>query len=110
MGAKNIFDRTHITPAEARRQPAPTVPVPATVEGALATPDGRWRVEVIGRDGLRSYCLLHADNVIDGLELAAVEQLLGRAGVDLGDLVEVDGEHDSARRIGAASQRGPPPR
>jgi bifunctional non-homologous end joining protein LigD len=83
------------TPAEARRQPAPTVPAPAEVEGALATPDGRWRVEVVRRDGQRSYRLLHADNVIDGLDLAAVEQLLGRAGVDLGDLGE-------ARRTGAA--------
>ncbi|GAA3957880.1 non-homologous end-joining DNA ligase [Actinoplanes auranticolor] len=84
------------TPAEARRQPAPTVPAPAEVEGALATPDGRWRVEVVRRDGQRSYRLLHADNVIDGLDLAAVEQLLGRAGVDLGDLGE------TRRRTGAA--------
>jgi bifunctional non-homologous end joining protein LigD len=83
------------TPAEARRQPAPAVPAPAQVEGALATPDGKWRVEVVRRDGQRSYRLLHADNVIDGLDLAAVEQLLGRAGVDLGDLGE-------ARRTGAA--------
>jgi bifunctional non-homologous end joining protein LigD len=83
------------TPAEARRQPAPTVPAPAEVEGALTTPDGKWRVEVIRRDGQRSYRLLHADNVIDGLDLTAVEQLLGRAGVDLGDLGEV-------RRMGAA--------
>ncbi|GIM93645.1 non-homologous end-joining DNA ligase [Paractinoplanes toevensis] len=90
------------TPAEARRQPAPTVPAPATVEGALATADGKWRVEVIQRDGLRSYRLLHADNVIDGLDLAAVEQLLGRAGVDLGDLVENNGGGDPTPRIGAA--------
>ncbi|MEV6851420.1 hypothetical protein [Actinoplanes sp. NPDC051411] len=90
------------TPGEARRQPAPTVPAPAEVEGALATPDGRWRVEVIRRDGLRSYRLLHADNVIEGLELTAVEQLLARAGVDLGDLVEINGEDVVTRRIGAA--------
>jgi bifunctional non-homologous end joining protein LigD len=83
------------TPAEARRQPAPTVPAPAEVEGALTTPDGKWRVEVVRRDGQRSYRLLHADNVIDGLDLASVEQLLARAGVDLGDLGEV-------RRVGAA--------
>jgi bifunctional non-homologous end joining protein LigD len=94
--------RTDRTPPEARRQPAPTVPAPATVEGALATPDGRWRVEVILRDGQRSYRLLHADNVIDSLELAAVQQLLGRAGVDLGDLVEIKDKHNSTRHIGAA--------
>jgi bifunctional non-homologous end joining protein LigD len=69
------------TPAEARRQPAPAVPGPATVEGALVTADGRWRVEVIQRDGVRSHRLPHADNVIDGLDLAAVEQLLNRGRV-----------------------------
>jgi bifunctional non-homologous end joining protein LigD len=90
------------TPAEARRQPALTVPAPATVEGALATPDGAWRVEVIQRDGLRSYRLLHADNVIDGLDLSAVEQLLDRGSVELGDLVEIKGKDEPTRRIGAA--------
>jgi bifunctional non-homologous end joining protein LigD len=90
------------TPGEARRQPAPTVPAPATVEGTLATPDGRWRVQVIRRAGLRSYRLLHADNVVEGLELAAVEQLLRGAGVDLGDLIEINGKDDSTHHIGAA--------
>jgi bifunctional non-homologous end joining protein LigD len=72
-----------------------------TIEGALATPDRRWRVEVIQRDGVRSYRLLHADNVIDGLDRTAVEDLLGRAGINLGDLVEINGT-DSTPRIGAA--------
>ena len=90
------------TPGKARRHPASNVPVPATVEGALATPDGHWRVEVIRRDGLRPYRLLQAHNVIEGLELAAVEQLLARAGVDLGDLVEIKGEDSATHRIGAA--------
>jgi bifunctional non-homologous end joining protein LigD len=90
------------SPTAARRQPAPAVPAPPVVEGALATPDGRWRVEVVRRDGLRSYRLLHADNVLDGLDLEAVEQLLHRAGVDLGDLVEVADGDGPARRTGAA--------
>jgi hypothetical protein len=68
----------------------------------MATPDRKWRVEVIQRDGQRSYRLLHAGNVIDGLDLAALEQLLGRAGVDLGDLVEIKGKNDSSRPVGAA--------
>jgi bifunctional non-homologous end joining protein LigD len=89
------------TPAEARRQPAPTVPAAVTVDGALATPDGRWRVEVVQRDGVRSYRLLHADNVIDGLDLTAVENLLSRAGINLGDLVEIQ-DTDSSHHIGAA--------
>jgi bifunctional non-homologous end joining protein LigD len=57
---------------------------------------------VIQRGGLRSYRLLHADNVIDGLDLATVEQLLNRAGVDLGDLIEIKGEVVATRRTGAA--------
>jgi hypothetical protein len=89
------------TPAAARQQPAPTVPAPVTVEGALATPDRRWRVEVIQRNGLRSYRLLYADNVIDGLDLTAVEDLLGRAGINLGDLVEIK-DTESTHRSGAA--------
>jgi hypothetical protein len=36
------------------------------------------------------------------LELEAVEQLLARAGVDLGDLVEIKGKDDATHRIGAA--------
>ncbi len=57
---------------------------------------------MIRRDGLRRYRLLQAHNVIEGLELAAVEQLLARAGVDLGDLVEIKGEDSATHRIGAA--------
>jgi bifunctional non-homologous end joining protein LigD len=89
------------TPVEPRRQPAPIVPTAVTVEGALATPDGRWRVEVIQRDGLRSYRLLHPDNVVDGLDLTAVEDFLSRAGINLVDLVEIK-DTDSSHHIGAA--------
>jgi bifunctional non-homologous end joining protein LigD len=56
---------------------------------------------VVQLDGVRSYRLLHADNVIDGLDLTAVEDLLGHAGINLGDLVEINGT-DSTPRIGAA--------
>jgi bifunctional non-homologous end joining protein LigD len=89
-------------PAEARRQPPPAVAAAPTIEGALVTPNGQWRVEVIHRDNLRSYRLLHADNVVDGLDLTAVEQLLARAGVDLGDLVEAPSDDGRIPRTGAA--------
>lgn len=73
----------------ARRQPDPAVP-PASgqVRGAFQTPDGRWRVEAVQRGGDHFYRLLRGDNVIDGLGIAAVRQLLDQAGVDFADLVE----------------------
>jgi bifunctional non-homologous end joining protein LigD len=69
--------------------------------GAGQTRQAGGRVEVVQLDGVRSYRLMHADNVIDGLDLTAVEDLLGHAGINLGDLVEINGT-DSTPRIGAA--------
>ncbi|MFI6077191.1 non-homologous end-joining DNA ligase [Actinoplanes sp. NPDC051343] len=90
------------SPGEARRQPASSVAASAEqVEGALETSDGRWRVEVVGRDGHRSYRLLHADNLIEGLDLDAVQRLLAEQHVDLADLVEPARVTESGR-IGAA--------
>nr|WP_296072211.1 DNA ligase [uncultured Actinoplanes sp.] len=66
----------------ARRPPEPA---PA-VTGALSTADGRWRVEVVRRDGVQSYRILHAGNVIEGLSLDEVERVLRGAGVSLADL------------------------
>jgi len=69
--------------------PAPIpLPPPGEVEGALQTPDGRWRVEAIRRGPDRSYRLIHGENLIDGLAIATVERLLAEAGVDIGNLVE----------------------
>jgi bifunctional non-homologous end joining protein LigD len=56
------------------------------VIGTLATPDRRWRVEVISRDGQQSYRIVHADNVVEGLSLPDVQDVLRRAGVDLAEL------------------------
>jgi hypothetical protein len=65
------------SPGEARRQPVAAVAAPAEqVEGALETADGRWRVEVVRRDGHLSCRLLHAENMIEGLDLVAVQRLL----------------------------------
>lgn len=81
--------RTDRGTGAARRRPSPAVP-PASgqVQGAFQTPDGRWRVEAVQRGGDHFYRLLRGDNVIDGLGIAAVRDLLDQAGIDFADLVE----------------------
>lgn len=73
------------------------------IEGALQTPDGDWRVEIVKRGKARWYRVVHDDNEIDWLSIGAVERILGEAGVDMADLTEapVSGETD-ARAHGAA--------
>ena len=58
------------------------------VEGAMQTPDGAWRVEVVRRGRTRWYRIVHGDDVIDWLSIAAVERILDEAGVDRHSLVE----------------------
>jgi hypothetical protein len=48
--------------------------VEPVVEGAMQTPDGLWRI-------------VHGDNVMDWLPIAAVQQILADAGVDMGGLI-----------------------
>jgi len=72
------------------------------IEAALQTPDGAWRVEVVKRGRSRWYRVVHRENVIDWLSIAAVERILGEAGVEMADLVERtdesvdDGTHGAA--------------
>ena len=81
--------RTDRSPGSVHRGPAPIPPAPpGVVEGALQSPDGRWRVEAVRRGRDRFYRLIHGDNVVDGLAIATLERLLGEAGVDMADLVE----------------------
>lgn len=56
----------------------------------MQTPDGRWRVEAIRRGTSRWYRIIHGEDVIDWLSIAAVQRILQEAGVDLGQLDEVD--------------------
>jgi bifunctional non-homologous end joining protein LigD len=56
----------------------------------MRTPDGAWRVEVVRRGRSRWYRLVHGEDVIDWLSIAAVERLLDEAGVDRRLLVETD--------------------
>ena len=59
------------------------------VEGAMQTPDGAWRVEIVRRQQSRWYRIVHGDDVIDWLSITAVERILDEAGVDRHTLVEV---------------------
>ena len=60
------------------------------VEGAMETPDGRWRVEVVRRNRTRWYRIVHGEDVIDWLSISAVERILDEAGGDRRFLIEVD--------------------
>ena len=60
----------------------------AVIEYAMRTPDGDWRVEVIKRGRTRWYRITHQDNEIDWLSIAAVQRILGEAGIDMADLTE----------------------
>lgn len=82
--------RTDKSTSSVRRTPEPIPPPPqGTVEGALQTPDGAWRVEAVRRGRQQFYRLVHGDNVIDGLVIATVQRLLAEAGVDMAELVDV---------------------
>jgi bifunctional non-homologous end joining protein LigD len=56
----------------------------------MQTPDGRWRVEVVRRGRTRWYRIVHGEDVLDWLSIAAVERILDVAGVDRHLLVPVD--------------------
>jgi hypothetical protein len=59
------------------------------VEGAMQTPDGAWRVEVVRRGRTRWYRIVHGDETQDWLSIAAVERILADAGVQLDELIDV---------------------
>lgn len=96
--------RTDRSVRSVRRTPQPIPPpTPGTVEGALQTPDGQWRVEIVRRGRDRFYRLVHHDNVIDGMAIATVERLLAEAGVDIADLVEATTNPSKAVQQGGAA-------
>jgi len=67
----------------------------AVIEYAMQTPGGDWRVEVIKRGRTRWYRIINHDNELDWLSIAAVQRILGEAGVDMADLVEITEERPS---------------
>jgi bifunctional non-homologous end joining protein LigD len=74
-------------PAQAVR--VAVAPPTERVEGAMQTPDGRWRVEVVRRGNSRWYRIRHGDDLLDWLSIETVERLLAEAGVDRSTLVAV---------------------
>ena len=49
----------------------------------MQTPDGAWRVEVVKRGRTGWYRILHGDNELDRLSIAAVQRHLGEVGIDM---------------------------
>jgi hypothetical protein len=62
--------------------------VEPVIEGAMQTPDGAWRVEVVRRGRTRWYRILHGEDEVDWLSIAAVQRILAEAGVDMAALVD----------------------
>ncbi len=58
------------------------------VKYAMQTADGAWRVEIVKRGRTQWYRVVHEDNVLDWLSIAAVQRILGEAGIDMADLGE----------------------
>jgi hypothetical protein len=58
------------------------------VQYAMQTDDGAWRVEIVKRGRTQWYRVVHEDNVLDWLSIAAVQRILGEAGIDMADLGE----------------------
>jgi hypothetical protein len=61
---------------------------PGEVEGAMRTPDGAWRVEIVRRGRTRWYRIVHGEDVLDWLSIAAVERILAEQGVHVDELVD----------------------
>ena len=55
----------------------------------MQTADGAWRVEVVRGGDTYWFRVVHAQNMIDWLDVANVERLLDQAGVDISQLNEV---------------------
>jgi hypothetical protein len=78
--------------------------VEATVESAMQTPDGAWRVEVVKRGTSRWFRIVNEarDVELDWLSISAVERILGEQGVDMATLVPAGDPAAGQRRHGAA--------
>ena len=65
--------------------------MPDEVIGAMQTPDGQWRVEIVRRPGRSQwYRIVHGEEVIDWLSIAAVERILDEAGIERHSLMDTD--------------------
>lgn len=96
-----------LRPDKTPAQMSPAVSPPGrpreTVEGTMQTPDGQWRVEIVRRGDSRWYRIVHADDVIDWLSIAAVERILDTAGVDRATLAPLQDQPVRRRRRSATA-------
>ena len=74
------------------------VPAGEAVEAAMQTPDGQWRVEIVRRGDSRWYRIVHGDDLIEWLSIAAVERILEQAGVDRSTLTPVPPQPTDTQR------------
>lgn len=74
------------------------------VEGAMQTPDGLWRVEIVRRRGqnTRWYRIVRGDDdaVLEWRSISAVERILDEAGVDRSTLTPVVADTSTAASDG----------
>lgn len=56
---------------------------------ALETTDGAWRAEVVQQGSQVWYRLIHDGEVQEPLAIATLQRILGEAGIDMADLVDV---------------------
>ena len=71
----------------------------------MHTPDGAWRVEAVKPGRTHWYRVTHVGNDVDWLSIAAVQRILGQAGVGMADLIEAPTNpagHGDATRHGVA--------
>ena len=89
--------------AGAHRAPD-AIPPPShgEVEGAYRTRRGQWGVEAVRRRQDQFFRLIHAGNILDGFDIATVEQLLAQAGVNMAGLVPADTTPPLAAEPGVA--------
>lgn len=77
------------------------------IRGALATPDGRVRVEVVQEGSRYGYRILADGEILHGRDfpigIGEVQHYLQREGIDMADLVEVtDRAAGTSRKAGVA--------
>ncbi len=69
-----------------------------TIDGALQTPGGDRRVEIVRRGRSRWYRVVNGNNVVDWLSITAVERILAEAGVDMAELVDANASPEPGNR------------
>jgi bifunctional non-homologous end joining protein LigD len=85
-GLRPDRDIASIQPPQSHPTTTPDTADAASVDTAMQTPDGAWRVEAAGAGAASWYRLIHDGTTLDWLTLGDVERVLAQSGVDLSDL------------------------